>query len=150
MSGHGDARTVLDEFFAAEAAYITAGGPGVADFGGMAARLHPDVVMHQAPTLPYGGVWRGHDGLERFMAAMSRTWRSLEFLERRQWTDGDTVIVSNHGRLTARATGRSIETTVLQVFTVRDGLIAEIRPFYWDTAAINEALRTAVSSDVTA
>ncbi|MEV5748047.1 nuclear transport factor 2 family protein [Actinoallomurus sp. NPDC052308] len=150
MSPHEDVRTVLDEFFAAEAAYISAGGPGVADFGGMAAHLDPDVVMHQAPTLPYGGVWRGHDGMERFMAAMSRAWRSLEFLERRQWTDGDTVIVSNHGRLTARATGRSIETTVLQVFTVRDRLIAEIRPFYWDTAAVNETLRTAVSTGVTA
>ncbi|MCO5993118.1 nuclear transport factor 2 family protein [Actinoallomurus rhizosphaericola] len=150
MSAPGDVRTVLDEFFAAEADYISAGGPGVADFGGMAAHLHPDVVMHQAPTLPYGGVWRGHDGMERFMAAMSRVWRSLEFLERRQWTDGDTAIVSNHGRLTARATGRSIETTVLQVFTVRDLLIAEIRPFYWDTAAIGATLRTAVSTGVTA
>ncbi|MEV5705126.1 hypothetical protein [Actinoallomurus sp. NPDC052274] len=52
MSAHGDVRAVLDEFFAAEAAYISAGGPGVADFGGMAAHLDPDVVMHQAPTLP--------------------------------------------------------------------------------------------------
>ncbi|GAB3987581.1 nuclear transport factor 2 family protein [Actinoallomurus acanthiterrae] len=140
MSGHDDVLTVLDAFFAAEAAYITAGGPGVADFGGMAAHLAPGVVMHQAPTLPYGGVWRGHDGIERFMAAMSEAWRSLEFLERRQWVDGDTVIVSNHGRLTARATGRSLETTVLQLITVRDGLITEFRPFYWDTAAVNDTL----------
>ncbi|MEV3924935.1 nuclear transport factor 2 family protein [Actinomadura coerulea] len=139
-SGHDDVLTVLDAFFAAEADYIRAGWPGVADFGGMAAHLAPDVVIHQAPSLPYGGAWRGHDGFERFMAAMSEAWRSLEFLDRRQWVDGDTVVISNHGRLTARATGRSIETTVLQRITVRDGLIAELWPFYWDTAAVSDAL----------
>ena len=44
--------------------------------------LDADVVMHQAPALPYGGSWHGHRGIEDFMAAMSRAWTSLEFLDR--------------------------------------------------------------------
>ncbi|WP_433242977.1 nuclear transport factor 2 family protein [Streptosporangium sp. CA-135522] len=132
----------LERLYAAEAAYITAGGPGKASFDEFAECLDPEVVMFQAAGLPYGGVWRGPSGIERFMAAMSEAWQSLEFLEQRYVVDGDTVVVWNRGRLRARATGRVLETEVMQLMTIRDGRVAEIRPFYLDTAAVIEALRT--------
>jgi ketosteroid isomerase-like protein len=34
-----------------------------------------------------------------------------------------------------------LDTWVMQMITVRDGLISEIRPFYWDTKAVDAALR---------
>src|SRR3954451_6864928 len=77
----GDAMAVLQKFYAAEAAYIAAGGIGKASFDGLAGCLDPEVVMYQAPGLPYGGTWRGPRGIEEFMAAMSEAWQSLEFLE---------------------------------------------------------------------
>ncbi|MFQ6328453.1 nuclear transport factor 2 family protein [Nocardia sp. CWNU-33] len=128
--------SALQRFFAAEAAYITTGG----DFTGMAACLAPDVVMYQAANLPYGGAWHGRDGIERFMAAMSETWSSLEFLEQRFVVDGDAVVIYNVGRLRARTTGRVLDTSVMQLITFRDGLISEIRPFYLDTAAVMAAV----------
>jgi ketosteroid isomerase-like protein len=106
----------------------------------MAAHLAPDVVMHQAPSLPYGGTWRGHDGMERFMAAMSEAWTGLTFLEQHHAVDGATVAVLNRCAFRARATGRELETSVLQWITVRDGLVREFRPFYLDTAAVLGAL----------
>ena len=42
--------------------------------------------------------------------------------------------------LRARATGRELETSVLQWITVRDGLVREFRPFYLDTAAVLDTL----------
>ncbi|MCP2322217.1 hypothetical protein HDA40_000724 [Hamadaea flava] len=132
---------VLQNFYAAEAAYIAAGGMGKAPFGGIAACLHPDVVMYQAPSLPYGGIWRGPRGIERFMAAMSDAWQSLEFLEQRFVVGDDAIVVLNRGVLTARATGRMLETSVMQLITVRDGLISEMYPFYQDTMAVAETLR---------
>ncbi|WP_433193300.1 nuclear transport factor 2 family protein [Nocardia sp. CA-107356] len=126
----------LQKFFAAEAAYITEG----TNFDAMGACLDPDVVMYQAEHLPYGGEWRGPDGIEKFMVAMSRTWGSLEFIEQRFVVDGETVVIYNRGRMLARATGRLLETSVMQLMTFRDGLIVEIRPFYLDTAAVLEAL----------
>ncbi|MGW3769843.1 hypothetical protein [Actinomadura verrucosospora] len=51
-----DSLRTLKDFFAAEAAYVTAGGPGKADFSGMAAHLHPDVVMYQAERACRTGV----------------------------------------------------------------------------------------------
>lgn len=131
---------VLNEFFEAEAAYLAAGGPGNADFAPMAGCLDPEVVMYQAASLPYGGEWRGPAGIEAFMAAMSQAWASLEFLEHRFVVDGDSVVAYNRGILRARATGRSLETAVMQIMTVRDGLITEFRPFYLDTAAVLDVL----------
>lgn len=140
VRARGDALAVLQEFYAAEAAYIAAGGMGKASFDGLAGCLDPEVVMFQAPGLPYGGTWRGPRGIEEFMAAMSEAWQSLEFLEQRFVVDGDVVVVLNRGRLQARATGRILDTSVMQLITVKDGLITEIHPFYWDTIAVAEAL----------
>ena len=36
----------------------------------------------------------------------------------------------------ARSTGRNVSFPILQTLRVIDGRIAEVRPFYWDTAAI--------------
>nr|BFD87128.1 nuclear transport factor 2 family protein [Streptomyces sp. Xyl84] len=140
VRARGDALAVLKEFYAAEAAYIAVGGMGKASFDGLAGFLDPEVVMYQAPGLPYGGTWRGPRGIEEFMAAMSEAWQSLEFLEQRFVVDGDAVVVLNRGRLQARATGRILDTSVMQLITVKDGLITEIHPFYWDTIAVAEAL----------
>jgi ketosteroid isomerase-like protein len=131
---------VLEKFYAAEAAYIAAGGMGKADFADLAACLDPEVVMVQAPSLPYGGVWRGPRGIEEFMAAMSDAWQALEFLDQRFVVGDGAVVVLNRGRLTARATGRVLETSVMQLITIQDGLIREIHPFYQDTMAVAEVL----------
>jgi ketosteroid isomerase-like protein len=132
---------VLERFYRAEAAYISAGGLGKADFGELAECLDSEVVMYQADSLPYGGTWRGPSGIEQFMAAMSEAWQSLEFLEQKYVVDGDSVVVWNRGILCARATGRALETSVMQLMTVKNDRIAEIHPFYLDTSAVLDALR---------
>jgi ketosteroid isomerase-like protein len=97
------------------------------------------VVLHQADALPYGGLWRGHEGMERFFVAMSATWESFELLEQDFFADGDTVVVRTQVRARARVTGRQLEFPILQTITVQVGRITEVRPFYWDTAAIAAA-----------
>ncbi|MGA4543370.1 hypothetical protein ACPA54_25605 [Uniformispora flossi] len=58
--GHarGDALAVLEKFYAAEADYIAAGGPGKASFDELAACLDPDVVMYHARVALRGHVAR--------------------------------------------------------------------------------------------
>jgi ketosteroid isomerase-like protein len=48
-------------------------------------------------------------------------------------------VVLTHVRARARATGKRVEFPILQTIRVVDGCIAEVRPFYWDTAAIAAA-----------
>lgn len=136
------AQAALDRFYEAEMSYLAAGGPaGGASFAGLAATLHPDVVMHQAAGLPYGGDWVGPEGIERFFTAMSETWSSLEVLDPEYLTQGDTVAIVLRMRARSRATGREVDMPMVQVVRIEDGLIRDFRPFYWDTAAVSDACR---------
>ncbi len=132
---------VLEGMYAAEADYLAAGGPGTAGFESLAPFFASDVVLHQAEGLPYGGTWRGHDGMERFFTAMSRTWASFEMLEQDFLATDDPIVVLTQVRARARATGRELEFPILQTITVEDGRITDVRPFYWDTAEIARACR---------
>jgi ketosteroid isomerase-like protein len=130
------AGAVLERFYRAEAEYVAAGGRGWADFGPVAALLDDEVCLWSQPGLPYSGVWRGREGIENFLGEFSSTWSGLDFLSTRQVADGDQVAVHLEVRFTARSTGRSLETSLVQVNRVRDGLITEFRPYYWDPAAV--------------
>lgn len=125
--------------YAAEAEYFAAGGPGEAAFAPLAPFFATDVVLHQADALPYGGVWRGHDGLERFFLAMSRTWETFTLVEQTFLSATSPLVVLTHVHSRVRATGRELDFPILQTITVENGRIAEVRPFYWDTAAIANA-----------
>ncbi|WP_211225459.1 nuclear transport factor 2 family protein [Amycolatopsis nigrescens] len=135
-----EAVAVLEKFYVAERRYVAAGGSGKADFGEVAQYLDPGIVLYSAPGLPYGGTWRGHDGMERFLGAMSDAWESMEFLEQRQVVDDGQVAMFLRVRFCARGSGRELETTLLQLNTVRDGLVTEFRPYYFDPAAVTEVL----------
>ncbi|MCE6997342.1 nuclear transport factor 2 family protein [Saccharothrix sp. S26] len=131
--------SVLEGMYEAEAEYLAAGGPGGASFTPLAPFFSPDVVLHQAAALPYGGIWQGHEGIERFFLAMHRTWDVFEMVDQTFLTDTSPLVVLTRVRARARATGRAIDFPILQTITVEDGRITEVRPFYWDTAAIADA-----------
>jgi uncharacterized protein len=130
---------VLSAMYAAEADYLAAGGPGTASFDMLAPYFAPDVVLHQAEALPYGGTWRGHDGMEQFFLAMSRTWETFEMVEQEFLSTSATAVVLTQVHARARATGEELDFPILQTVRVVEGRIAEVRPFYWDTAAIAAA-----------
>jgi ketosteroid isomerase-like protein len=131
-----DVSAVLKAMYAAEAEYLAAGGPGEASFDTLAPFFAPDVELHQAGTLPYGGTWRGHDGMERFFLAMSQAWEAFDMVDQQFLATSRTAVVLTHVRARARATGQELRFPILQTIRVQDGRIAEVRPFYWDTAAI--------------
>jgi ketosteroid isomerase-like protein len=135
----GATTEVLRGMYAAELEYLSAGGPGEASFDLLAPFFAADVVLHQADGLPYGGTWRGHQGLERFFLAMSATWESFQITEQRILsTDGPAVVLSAV-EARAAATGRELSFPILQTLEVSGGQIQEVRPYYWDTLAIAEA-----------
>lgn len=133
--------TAMQKFYAAEAAYVAAGGYGNASYDQVAAHLDPEVTLHQAPGLPFTGTgtWHGHDGMQQFLARFTEVWESMEFLEQEHWGDDNTVVVRNRVRFRARATGREVDTLIVQLITVRNGRMLECRPFYWDPGAVTDA-----------
>lgn len=132
-----DTASVLNGMYAAEVEYFAAGGPGTASFDALAPFFAADVELHQADALPYGGIWRGHDGMEQFFLAMSSVWSGFEMVGQEfLTTTADTAVVLTHVHARARATGHELDFPILQTIRVQDGRITEVRPFYWDTAAI--------------
>ncbi|WP_244162488.1 nuclear transport factor 2 family protein [Amycolatopsis regifaucium] len=147
MTRTNDALSVLEGMYAAEADYFTAGGPGKASFAPLAPFFSPDVVLHQADGLPYGGIWRGHEGMERFFLAMGETWEVFDLVEQSFLSEKSPLVVSTRVHVRARATGRELDFPILQTITVEDGRITEVWPFYWDTAAIAAACTNYHSAD---
>ncbi|MFF4319238.1 nuclear transport factor 2 family protein [Streptomyces sp. NPDC001568] len=139
ISSPTDSVTVLTGMYAAEAQYLAAGGPGKAPFALLAPFFAPDVVLHQADALPYGGTWQGHEGMERFFLMMSQVWESFDMGEQEFLATGETAVVLTQVRARARATGRELTFPIVQTIRVEGGRICEVRPFYWDTAAIAAA-----------
>jgi ketosteroid isomerase-like protein len=139
MSSTTDSVTVLTGMYAAEAEYLAAGGPGGASFELLAPFFASDVELRQADALPYGGTWRGHEGMTRFFLTMGQVWETFDMVEQEFLATGETAVVLTQVRARARATGRELSFPILQTITVKDGQITEIRPFYWDTQAVADA-----------
>lgn len=130
----------LNSFYDAEQHYVAAGGARAdADFSEMSAHLHPDVVVHQGPTVPYPGDWHGIDGVERFFAAFTETWSSLELTEIHHFEGETGLAIQMRMRATAVATGKSLDTLVGHFLIFEDGLIREFNVLYQDPVQVREA-----------
>jgi uncharacterized protein len=105
-----------------------------ADIEGVAKILHPDIVNYEAASLPYGGT---HTGRAEVLQLLARLYSMIDL---------DTVavgdILANSERAAAFLevpfgdSANSEKVSVIETFVIRDGLIAEIKPYYFDTAAL--------------
>ena len=129
----------LTNMYAAEAEYLAAGGPGEASFELLAPFFASDVVLHQAEALPYGGTWRGHDGMERFFLAMSQAWKSFDMVDQECLASGRDRRGADAGSRPCPRHRPRIDFPILQAIDARRAH-RRGRPFYWDTAAIARAL----------
>jgi uncharacterized protein len=102
--------------------------------------LHEDIVVHEAPSLPYGGDHRGHDGFLKLAEAFNRVWEMTSPLDLTVLDAGETaVVVLVRYDVVARATGNALTLDHVEIYTVRDGKITDLDVYYRDTAAIVEA-----------
>jgi uncharacterized protein len=107
------------------------------DLDAVLSLLTEDIVVHEATSLPYGGEHRGHDGFLALVDIFTSVWEmtselDLTFLD----TGGARVVVLVAYDVVARATGRPFRLDHVEVYTVRDGRIADLDIYYKDTAAM--------------
>lgn len=135
-STNSSPRLVLERMYQAEAEYLASGGPGTASFITLEPYFAPDVVLWQADSLPYGGIWRGHAGIEQFFVAMSTTWDRFDLTDQTFLSEANPLVVLTQVHARSRKSGEYLNFPMLQTITLREDRITEVRPFYWDTAAI--------------
>lgn len=115
---------------------------------------HDDVELHDADSLPYGGVLRGKDSLREQIETTPEqtwlgTWGPLQPTEAERRMDprvlaenGDEVTVAYTQRALSPA-GERFESPVVALYEVRDGKFARAQMFHYDTAAIVSFLERA-------
>lgn len=95
--------------------------------------IHPDIVAHEPPGLPYGGEWTGKDGFRALMEKIGQTV-AVEATPLGLHEAGDTLVAIMRATFTSRATGASVEMPVCEVYGLTDGLISSADVYYKDTA----------------
>jgi ketosteroid isomerase-like protein len=104
--------------------------------------LHDDFVVHEAGGLPFSGDYHGSQG---FFDLLNRMNDVLELAAGPITTDplGDHAVAARF-RLTfiSRASGKSVQTRLVEIYTVRGGRIAELDVYYKDPSAVAALLAT--------
>ena len=108
------------------------------DRAGQAELLHDDIRVFEAQSLPFAGE---HIGKEAFFTLVKRVftqWDDVEMKTQQFIAEGDTVVLlaTMHGR--GRQRGESFSMAIAEVWRFRDGKIAAIQPYYYDTKRLLE------------
>lgn len=97
-------------------------------------------VIDVPRSLPYGGLHRGHDGFRDALAGFGAAWRDVQSHDLVFAAADDQVVALSRMTAIAVPSGHPVDMRVAETFRVADGKIAEVRPYYFDTAALIAAL----------
>jgi uncharacterized protein len=130
----------LMRFYEAEARYSASGK--AEDRDALLDTLHPDIVLYQPESLPYGGEWHGREGFARWLDAFVGAWADITPTDPEIHACGDNVVVATVTmRARAHATATLIVMPICQVIRFSDDhLPIHWRNFAWDTAKMLDAL----------
>lgn len=98
--------------------------------------LHDEFVVHEAGGVPYSGDYHGPQGFFELLMNINEVLELTPSPAIQYLRADDTVAMFYRLTFTARATGESVEMGVVEVYSVRDGLIVELDVFYKDPSAI--------------
>ncbi len=110
------------------------------DLAGVLAAYDPEIVIREADSLPYGGVYQGYEGAANhgsgYVAAWGKLQTSTEQKMDAEFLDaGDCVVVIWRQRA-AKNDGEKFDAPAVSVYKMRDGKIIESQMFHADTAAV--------------
>jgi uncharacterized protein len=103
--------------------------------------LHDDFVVYEAGGLPYSGEYHGPDGFFELFGKMNEAMELSPGETVQYLVTGDIVAIRGRLKFTARASGQSVEMNLVEIYTVRDGLIVELDVYYKDPSAVAALLR---------
>jgi ketosteroid isomerase-like protein len=88
----------------------------------------PDIEIYQSSEVPWGGEYRGREGMQALMSKLVTNVQSAVSLER--FIDaGDDIVAIGRTEGTALATGEAFVVPVAHVWTLREGLAVRVRYF---------------------
>lgn len=125
--------TVVEEKVKANRDLIVGGieAAQAGDIEGFMAILHPEVEVFEPDYLPYGGTYHGRDGfLELFGKATAVIdFPTLEVIS--ATADEERTVLLMKCKLASNGE----ETFITEHWTIEDGLVVEVRVFWFDLPA---------------
>lgn len=118
------------------------------DEAGVMKAYHPDILIHESPSMPYGGDYRGHRQAIQHMNGYYQFWDPLRpptgEHEEGIWleTTRDYVVVMWQEDAIMPGSGERIELPAIGVYRVQDGRVIESRMFQ-DTAVVRDLVQSA-------
>lgn len=97
--------------------------------------LSPDVVVKETPDLPFGGDYHGHVGNAELVQRMTSVF-DLAILRSTFFDAGDTVTAKLLACFKPKAGGDPLELEIVELITVRDGLIVELDIYHKTPSAL--------------
>jgi len=107
----------------------------------MLALMDDDIRIVLPEALPYGGTYRGKQGVRDLGAKLYAAWSEFRYDVLRYMTGDDCVAAVIELKSLARATGRQVHMPIAEVFRLRGGLVIEIQAFYFDSAQAARAFQ---------
>lgn len=110
------------------------------DYDEMGQLLHGDFVVREAGGLPYSGDYYGLEGFRDLLNTINNAMTLQPGSITREPLGEDAVVARFSLKFTARASGESVEMSVIEVYTLRSQKIVELDVYYKDPADIAELL----------
>lgn len=111
---------------------------GAQDIPGIVKHLHPDIVIefYGPPVIPYAGTYRGPEECRDFFETVLSSVDVHQFDAEEFIAERDKVVVTGHLNLTAKRTGRGIDSDFVHVITLKDGKWLRFRDFMNTAVAV--------------
>jgi uncharacterized protein len=104
--------------------------------------LHDDFVVHEAGGLPFSGDYHGPQGFFELLERMNDVLELTAGPITTEPLSADVVAARFRLTFVSRASGKSVEMGLVEIYTVRHGRIAELDVYYKDPAAVAALLAT--------
>jgi uncharacterized protein len=118
------------------------------DFDALLVCYSDDVEINEAEVLPYGGIWRGRDGVAGHAAGFMAAWGDLQGAEEARldaqfFTDGaGTVCAVFRHRAFDPVSGARFDAPEVGLYQVRGQRVVRSQMFHADSAAVVDFLST--------
>jgi ketosteroid isomerase-like protein len=100
----------------------------------------PDMVFHEAPSLPYGGAHKGIPAAKAAVAKLLSNYESMKTVFEGVAAMGDIVLVYQTVYYRTKVHGNTGSVPVAELYRFRDGKVIEWRALYFDSAAVAQSI----------
>jgi uncharacterized protein len=110
--------------------------------GGFAAAsdyVHPEIEFHTYAQSPEAGIYRGKEALISYNEHLFSQFEDVRFELDELLDAGDQVVVVHTQHAVPKGGDQEMSVHVIEVWTVRDGLLAERRSYETREAALEAA-----------